>query len=106
MEENFKEKETTEPVSLEEANKLFKEMAYQKMHERMRDLRENGTLSLTTYVAVGRFKSIRRAIRRGHVSLSGVIYPKRPFNNRKRGPGSVTYERRKLYEQFRNRQSE
>lgn len=106
MEENKEEKELIEPVSLEEANKTFSEMAYQKMHERMKDFRENGTLSLTTYIAVGRFKSIRRAIRRGHVSLSGVIYPKRPFNNRKRGPGSITYERRKLYEQFRDRQSE
>lgn len=106
MEENKEEKELIEPVSLEEANKAFSEMAYQKMHERMKDFKEKGTLSLTTYIAVGRFKSIRRAIRRGHVSLSGVIYPKRPFNNRKRGPGSITYERRKLYEQFRNRQSE
>ncbi len=37
-----------------------------------------------SYAAVSKFKSVRRAIRRGHVDLfSGVIYPNRPFNNKK-----------------------
>ena len=40
------------------------------------------TLNLRDYRAVGKFKSIRRAIRRGLVSPSGTICPKRPFNNR------------------------
>lgn len=36
------------------------------------------------YSAVSKFKSVRRAIRRGHVDLFfGVEYPNRPFNNRK-----------------------
>lgn len=37
---------------------------------------------LITYEGVHRFKSIRRAIRRGHVTTEGIIIPKRPFNNR------------------------
>lgn len=42
----------------------------------------------SNYSAVSKFKSIRRAIRRGHVDLiSGVIYPNKPFNNRKNTPG-------------------
>ena len=40
------------------------------------------TLNLRDYRAVGKFKSIRRAIRKGLVSPSGTMCPKRPFNNR------------------------
>lgn len=47
------------------------------------DAFEKGVLFLRNYSGVGLFKSIRRAIRRGHVSMFGDIYPKRPFNNRK-----------------------
>lgn len=57
-----------------------------------------GVLHLRNYQGVSRFKSIRRAIRRGHVSPFGDIYPDRPFNNRKRYAG-ITYERRRIYEQ-------
>lgn len=39
--------------------------------------------SLRLFEAVRKFKSVRRAIRRGHVSPIGEIYPRRPFNNRK-----------------------
>lgn len=47
-----------------------------------------GTLSIRVYNGVTKFKSVRRAIRRGHVDLfTGVIYPRRPFNNRKRTSG-------------------
>lgn len=39
-------------------------------------------LHLITYDWVHKFKSIRRAIRRGHVITEGIIIPRRPFNNR------------------------
>ena len=39
-------------------------------------------LHLITYDGVRRFKSIRRAIRRGHVITEGIVIPRRPFNNR------------------------
>ena len=44
-------------------------------------------LHLAIYSAVGKYKSIRRAIRKGHVTSLGEEAPKRPFNNRKRTLG-------------------
>lgn len=40
-------------------------------------------LHLATYEAVRKYKSVRRAIRRGYVTSEGIIMPSRPFNNRK-----------------------
>lgn len=55
-------------------------------------------LSLRTYEAVSQFKSVRRAIRRGHISASGIIYPKRPFNNRSRTEGrKLQIEQERIY---------
>lgn len=65
---------------------------------------ERGILHLRTYEAVSRFKSVRRAIRRGHISLDGVIYPKRPFNNAKHKKGSLNDEKKRIYEQLKHRQ--
>jgi predicted DNA binding CopG/RHH family protein len=101
MEEKEVTKQVIKPVSQEEAKKAFEKIASDKNKQRIKDFNEDGYLSLLTFEGVGKFKSIRRAIRRGHVSLAGVVYPRRPFNNRKRGPGSINYERKKLYEQFR-----
>lgn len=38
---------------------------------------------LIVFDAVGQYKSVKRAIRRGNVSNLGISYPSRPFNNRK-----------------------
>lgn len=72
----------------------------------VKDFYENNILHLRTYDAVKRFKSVRRAIRRGHVSLDGVIYPKRPFNNAKHKKGSLNDEKKRIYEQLKHRQRE
>lgn len=71
------------------------------------------TLNLRDYRAVGKFKSIRRAIRRGLVSPSGTICPKRPFNNRdntsrrKEHHSRVMNEVKKsIYEQLKHRRAE
>lgn len=69
------------------------------------DFYERGILHLRTLEAVKRFKSVRRAIRKGYVSLDGFIYPKRPFNNRKRGKNSLNNRKKKIYEQLKHRQS-
>ena len=37
---------------------------------------------LYIFEGVFKFKSVKRAIRRGHISILGTKYPKRPFNNR------------------------
>lgn len=68
------------------------------------DFYERGILHLRTYEAVSRFKSVRRAIKRGHISLDGVIYPNRPFNNAKHKKGSLNDEKKRIYEQLKHRQ--
>lgn len=69
------------------------------------DFYERGILHLRTFEAVKRFKSVRRAIRRGYVSLDGFIYPKRPFNNAKHGKNSLNDRKKKIYEQLKHRKS-
>lgn len=69
------------------------------------DFYERGILHLRTYEAVSKFKSVRRAIRRGHVSLDGFIYPKRPFNNAKHGKNSLNGRKKMIYEQLKHRKS-
>lgn len=56
-------------------------------------------LHLATYEAVKKFKSVRRAIRKGYVSPDGVIYPKRPFGNTNTKENRI---KRKIYEQLKN----
>lgn len=70
-------------------------------------------LNLRDYRAVGKFKSIRRAIRRGLVSPSGTICPKRPFNNRantsrRKGHHSrvMNEVKKSIYEQLKHRRAE
>ena len=60
-------------------------------------------LHLATYEAVRKYKSVRRAIKRGDVTSEGIIMPSRPFNNRgnscKRGKHSrqMNEEKKKVY---------
>lgn len=82
----------------------FKDYLKDNRVDIVKDFYENGVLHLRTYDAVKRFKSVRRAIRRGHVSLDGVIYPKRPFNNTKHKKGSLNDEKKRIYEQLKHRQ--
>ena len=74
-EEAFKEKLTEFKDGIGE----YKKREQKKIDE----FTKNGTLCLTDFSGVKKFKSIRRAIRRGHVSIYGQIYPKRPFKNTK-----------------------
>ena len=91
----------TEPLSEEEFKDKAKELAMQRHLARVAEFKEHGMLSLRTFEGVSKFKSVRRAIKRGNISLYGDIYPKRPFSNRKRGRGTATYNRRKVHEQLR-----
>lgn len=77
------------------------------------DFYGKGILHLRTYEAVSKFKSVRRAIRRGHVSLDGIIFPKRPFNNRantsrRKGHHSrvMNEVKKSIYEQLKHRRAE
>lgn len=43
---------------------------------------ELNELHLHSYEAVGKFRSVRRAIRRNNVTPEGTIIPRRPFHNK------------------------
>lgn len=80
MEENLDKKEEF-AKAVEQASK------YREYHNKI--FSEGRLPGWNSYVATQRFKSVRRAIRRGHVDLlSGVIFPKRPFNNSKSTKGN------------------
>lgn len=75
------------------------------MGEKNNNREDLGLLQLIDYSGVKRFKSIRRAIRRGHVSVHGSIYPHRPFKNvsTKDGRHSMTKLKQSIYAQLTNR---
>ena len=80
------------PMQLEEFKNKIAEVAEANRKKVYEDFNK-GTLYLRSYIGVSKYKSIRRAIRRGHVSIWGDLYPKRPYNNRKSNP-----QRKKLRE--------
>ena len=104
-------KELNEPMSVEEFKEKIHQHALKRQEEIINDF-ENGILHLRFYDGVKKFKSIRRAIRRGHIYLDGIIFPKRPFNNkantckRKKHHSRTINERKKMiYEQLKHRKS-
>lgn len=61
-------------------------------------------LHLGTYEAVSKFKSVRRAQRRGLVTPYGTVAPRRPFNNRKRTLGrEFQVKKENIYGQIKQR---
>ena len=99
---NMEEQKLVErPLMREEE---FKDYLKDNRVDIVKDFYENNILHLRTHEAVKRFKSVRRAIKRGHISLDGVIYPKRPFNNAKHKKGSLNDEKKRIYEQLKHRQ--
>lgn len=52
--------------------------------------------SLKIFNGVHKFRSVQRAMRRGHVSSIGEIYPRRPFSNRKPTKGRLMNEKKKF----------
>ena len=99
----MEEQKTIErPLMSEEEFKVYME---KNRVDIVGDFYERGILHLRTFEAVSKFKSVRRAIRRGHVSLDGIIFPKSPFNNAKHGKNSLNDRKKKIYEQLKHRQS-
>ena len=96
---NMEEQKLVERPLISEGE--FKDYMEKNRVDIVGDFYERGILHLRTYEAVSRFKSVRRAIRRGHISLDGVIYPKRPFNNAKHKKGSLNDEKKRIYEQLK-----
>lgn len=104
-----KQKTIERPLMGEEE---FKDYMKKNRVDIVGDFYGKGILHLRTYEAASKFKSVRRAIRRGNVSLDGIIFPKRPFNNKantckRRGHHSRAINERKkmIYEQLKHRKS-
>lgn len=85
----------------------FKEYLAKNKVDIIGDFYKRNILHLRTFEAVNKFKSVRRAIRRGHVSLDGIVFPNRPFNNRSRKKGTrpLEIEKERIYEQLKRRKS-
>jgi hypothetical protein len=65
----------------------------------------NNQLNLLSYNYNNKYKSIRRAIRRGHLTVTGIIVPKRPFNNRKHTIGrGINIRKKEIYGALKNKQ--
>lgn len=71
---------------------------------------DNSEIVLISFDGVSKFKSVFRAVRRGHVSPTGVIYPNRPYNNRantskRKGVHSRAFNqlKRDIYDRFINK---
>lgn len=95
---------------MEEQKKIERDLMSQEEFE---DYISRGiiVLHLITYDGVHRFKSIRRAMRRGHVTTEGIIMPRRPFNNKantskRRGVHSRSTNelKKRIYGQFKQYQ--
>lgn len=91
------QKELTKPISEEEFRKQIHEAAIANYNKVIEDF-EKGILYLRNYSGVRKFKSIRRAIRRGHVSIFGDVCPQRPFKNIKSKKGNITCMKKRPYE--------
>lgn len=75
----------TKTISKEEFLKELEDGRAKVREKIVEDFMRDGTLpKWNNYYAVSKFKSVRRAIRKGYVDLfTGVVYPKRPFSNKK-----------------------
>ena len=66
----------------------------------IKEFYENNILFLRTFIATSKYKSVIRAIRRGLVSIDGIIFPKRPFNNRRKEDNIL---KKKIYERIKHK---
>lgn len=61
------------------------------------------SIHLTTFEGVRKYKSVKRAIKRGHVTRYGILIPARPFNNRKATRGrKLNEEKKRVYKQMKD----
>lgn len=68
--------------------------------EKFQDLLRN-TLNLQYFECVKRFKSVKRAFKKGYITSFGYILPKRPFNNKKYTKGrKANIEKKRIWERI------
>lgn len=89
--------DTTKTISKEEFLEGLEEGRAKVTEKIVGDFMSDRTLPRwSNYYAVSRFKSVRRAIRKGYVDLfTGTVYPKRPFSNKKPTRGRKMNELKK-----------
>ena len=62
----------------------------------------SNSMNIRNFACVSRFKSVLRAVRRGHLTQYGTVIPDRPFNNRKSSPGrNLNISKKKIYERLK-----
>lgn len=84
----------------------FKEYLENNRVDITKDFYDNNILHLKSYEGISKFKSVRRAIKRGNLSIDGFIFPKRPFNNRKsKSINSFNNKRKMIYERLKETKS-
>lgn len=66
---------------MEEQKKIERDLMSQEEFENYISTREI-VLHFGSYNLVHKFKSVKRAIRREHITINGDIIPRRPFHNR------------------------
>ena len=77
-------------------------MSVEEIKDFYKTQRGKEILRLQSFWCIGKCKSIRRAIRRSRASITGAVFPKRPYNNRKHTLGREFNIRKKnIYEQIR-----
>lgn len=94
------------PMTEEEFKEELQKRKGEYMQKVLEDL-DNGILHIFNFGGVSKFRSVRRAIKRGKVDIiTGVVYPRRPFNNRKPTPGRRFNESRKeIYDRLTRKAS-
>lgn len=61
------------------------------------------SIHLLSFEGVRKYKSVKRAIKRGHVTRYGFLIPTRPFNNRKPTRGrKLNEEKKRVYAQMKD----
>ena len=95
----MEEKKFTSPMELGLATDKIHQVA-KNNREKLEEVFNAGILHLVDYSGVRKFKSIRRSIRKGHVSVFREIYPHRPFKNISSKRGSLNFMQKRYYEQL------
>lgn len=95
----MEEKKFTSPMELDLATDKIHQVA-KNNREKLEEDFNTGIIHLVDYSGVRKFKSIRRAIKRGHVSIFGEVYPHRPFKNISSKRGNLNFMQKRYYEQL------
>ena len=95
----MEQKKFTSPMELDLATDKIHKVA-KNNREKLEEDFNAGILHLVDYSGVRKFKSIRRAIKRGHVSVFGEVYPHRPFKNISSKRGYLHFMQKSYYEQL------